>query len=156
MTDSDYTYLGEHWAKHRIVESLCCTPETNITLYGNSTSIIYFQNLLCAKHNSKDCKIIHPPNNPMKYMLLLSPIYKGANGSIERWDNSPGITQRISGESKVNFSFLGFQHHYFISHIISRPWQVMTTIRASGLIHLQIRSSIWFFFFFLPPSLLVP
>lgn len=42
VTDGDYTYCGEHCIMYRIVESLCCTPEMNITLYVNYTSIIHF------------------------------------------------------------------------------------------------------------------
>ena len=38
MTDGDYTY-GEHWVMYRIVESLCCTPETTVTLCVSHTSI---------------------------------------------------------------------------------------------------------------------
>ena len=30
--DDKYTCHGEHWVMYRIVESLYCTPETNITL----------------------------------------------------------------------------------------------------------------------------
>lgn len=33
------TYCGEYCVMYRIVKSLCCTPETNITLYFNYTSI---------------------------------------------------------------------------------------------------------------------
>lgn len=36
---SDYTY-DEYWGMCRIVESLCCTLETNIT-YVNYTSVIF-------------------------------------------------------------------------------------------------------------------
>ena len=39
VPDGDYTYCGEHCARDRLVKSLCCTPETNITLYVNYTSI---------------------------------------------------------------------------------------------------------------------
>ena len=35
MTGGDYTHL-----RYRIVESLCCTPETTITLYVNYNSIM--------------------------------------------------------------------------------------------------------------------
>ena len=31
VTDGSYT-CGEHSTAYRLVESLCCTPETNITL----------------------------------------------------------------------------------------------------------------------------
>jgi len=34
VTDGDYTYC-EHWVIYRIVESVCCTTETNITVYAN-------------------------------------------------------------------------------------------------------------------------
>jgi len=37
--DEEYTYGDEHWVMYRIVPSLDCTPETNITLYVNSTGI---------------------------------------------------------------------------------------------------------------------
>ena len=40
VTDSNYNYCGEHCIMQRIIESLCCTPETNITLYANYTSMI--------------------------------------------------------------------------------------------------------------------
>ena len=36
--DGDCTYRGEHQVMCRIVESLCCTLETNKTLYVNYTS----------------------------------------------------------------------------------------------------------------------
>ena len=32
VTDGDDTYRGEHSVMYRIVEPLCCTLETNITL----------------------------------------------------------------------------------------------------------------------------
>ena len=41
--DSDYTYHSEHQVMHRNVELVCCTPETNITLHVNYTSIKNFQ-----------------------------------------------------------------------------------------------------------------
>ena len=31
--DVNQTYCGGHFAVERNIESLCCTPETNITLY---------------------------------------------------------------------------------------------------------------------------
>ena len=34
-----YSYHDEHWVKYEIVESLYCTPETNITVYVNYTGI---------------------------------------------------------------------------------------------------------------------
>ena len=37
--DYDYTYHDEHQVMCRSVESLYCIPETNITLYVNSTGI---------------------------------------------------------------------------------------------------------------------
>ena len=36
VTDGDYTYCS---IMYRIVESICCTPETNITLYANYASV---------------------------------------------------------------------------------------------------------------------
>ena len=35
-TDGSYT-CGKHSIMYKIVESLCCTPETNITLHVNYT-----------------------------------------------------------------------------------------------------------------------
>ena len=35
----EYTYLDEHWIIYGTVESLYCTPETNIMLYFNYTGI---------------------------------------------------------------------------------------------------------------------
>lgn len=40
MLYSDHIYGGEHWVMSRIAESLCCTPEGNITLYVSYTSAI--------------------------------------------------------------------------------------------------------------------
>jgi len=34
-----YTYHGEHLVVYINIESLCCTPEANIILYVNYTSI---------------------------------------------------------------------------------------------------------------------
>ena len=39
VAEGDYTYHGEHGVMSRIVEPLCCTQVTNITLYVNCTSI---------------------------------------------------------------------------------------------------------------------
>ena len=39
VTDGNQTYCGDHFAMYTNVESLCCTPETNIKLYVNYTSI---------------------------------------------------------------------------------------------------------------------
>ena len=39
MTDGDYTYRGKQWVMYRTAESICCSPETNITLYVNYTSV---------------------------------------------------------------------------------------------------------------------
>ena len=36
--DGDYTYLGEHCIMYRTVETLHCTPESNIILCVNYTS----------------------------------------------------------------------------------------------------------------------
>ena len=40
VTDGDYIYHGEHWVMSGTIESICCTPETNIRLYVIYTSII--------------------------------------------------------------------------------------------------------------------
>lgn len=37
--DRATTYCGKHGVRYRIVESLCWTPETKITLYVNHTSV---------------------------------------------------------------------------------------------------------------------
>ena len=37
--EEGYTYPNEHRVMYRIVESLYCTPETNVTLYVNYTRI---------------------------------------------------------------------------------------------------------------------
>ena len=39
VTDHNYTYHGEDCIMYKLVTSLCCMPETNITLYVNYTSI---------------------------------------------------------------------------------------------------------------------
>ena len=39
MGIKEYSYHGEHWAMYKIVKSLYCTPENNITLYVNYTGI---------------------------------------------------------------------------------------------------------------------
>ena len=39
LTDGDYAYCGKQWVIYRIVESICCTSETNIALYVNYNSI---------------------------------------------------------------------------------------------------------------------
>lgn len=39
VTDGDYLYRGEHSIMYTIVESLCCIPEMNITLYVKGTLI---------------------------------------------------------------------------------------------------------------------
>ena len=39
VTDGNYTYCGKHCVMHRLVKSLCGTPETNITLNDNYASI---------------------------------------------------------------------------------------------------------------------
>jgi len=38
MTDGSYT-CGEHNITYRLIESLCCIPETNVTLCVDYTSI---------------------------------------------------------------------------------------------------------------------
>ena len=37
--DVNETYCGDHFAIYTNIKSLCCTPETNIMLYVNYTSI---------------------------------------------------------------------------------------------------------------------
>lgn len=39
MTDGNYTYHGEHIVTYIIVEPVSCSPETNIILFVNYTSI---------------------------------------------------------------------------------------------------------------------
>ena len=39
MGAGECTYRDEKWVTYRIVELLCCTLETNITLYANYTGI---------------------------------------------------------------------------------------------------------------------
>ena len=41
VTDGSYTN-GEHSIIYKLVESLCCTPETNVTLYVTYTQIYIF------------------------------------------------------------------------------------------------------------------
>ena len=38
-TDVNWTYCGDHFNIYTNIESLCCTPETNVMLYVNFTSI---------------------------------------------------------------------------------------------------------------------
>ena len=38
VTDRDHTQHSEHWVMHRIVGSVWCIPEANITLYVSYTS----------------------------------------------------------------------------------------------------------------------
>ena len=45
VTDGNYTYHSEHCIIYIIVESLCCTAETNVTLYVNYTSLKKRENL---------------------------------------------------------------------------------------------------------------
>lgn len=39
MTNDNYTDHDEHFVMHTVVKALCCTPETNMILYVNYTSI---------------------------------------------------------------------------------------------------------------------
>ena len=39
LNSDDGSYFYEHSIMYRFIESLCCTPETNVTLHINSTSI---------------------------------------------------------------------------------------------------------------------
>lgn len=39
MTDGNYMHRSEHLVMYMNVESQCCTPETNILLYANYTSM---------------------------------------------------------------------------------------------------------------------
>lgn len=40
VVDGNYIYYSEHCLMYQIVESLCCEPETNLTVYVNYTSVI--------------------------------------------------------------------------------------------------------------------
>lgn len=48
MTNVDYIYRDKHWVILNC-QSLCYTPESNITLYDNYASIIYFLKLYLSK-----------------------------------------------------------------------------------------------------------
>ena len=37
LTGNNRTYYGDHFTIYTNIKSLCCTPETNITLYINYT-----------------------------------------------------------------------------------------------------------------------
>lgn len=50
MSSWGYIYRGEHRVMHKLVETLCGAPETNITLCVHSTSII---NINIHKNNNK-------------------------------------------------------------------------------------------------------
>ena len=39
VTDDNSTYCGDHFAIYTNIQSLCCTPEANIMLYINYTSM---------------------------------------------------------------------------------------------------------------------
>ena len=43
MTGGSYTF-GERSLTHRPIQSLCCTPETNVTLWVNYTSLKKYRN----------------------------------------------------------------------------------------------------------------
>ena len=51
--DQEYIRHDEHWLMYRIDEPLCCTPQTNITLYVNYTSLKKREK---RKPNSKDAE----------------------------------------------------------------------------------------------------
>ena len=38
VANGNWTYCGDHFAMYTNIESLYCTPETNIMLYVNYTS----------------------------------------------------------------------------------------------------------------------
>ena len=68
-TDDYKTYCGNHFIRYMNVESLCCTPETNIILYINYNF---------KKRKSVDCKVrfyIWNLNSvPLIYMSNLLPV----------------------------------------------------------------------------------
>ena len=57
VTDGNQTFCGDHFAVYPNTESLCCTPETNIMLYANYTSIKFFLKGLFLTSSSHP----HPP-----------------------------------------------------------------------------------------------
>lgn len=59
VTDGNYVY-GEHCIMHRIVKSLCCAPETNVTLYVNCILIIKIKkNQRNRKGNNQEANTIN-------------------------------------------------------------------------------------------------
>ena len=69
MTDGDYHH-GEQGLMHRIVESMRCTLETNLTLYVNYTSITNKQKPNRHRQELFQCPLrIHKANteNIMEY-----------------------------------------------------------------------------------------
>lgn len=60
MTDgSNYIYWAGHSVRYRVVESLCCTPIMNTTLYANYTS-------MKIKKKKVGVTILHPHKAGLK------------------------------------------------------------------------------------------
>ena len=76
-TDVNWTYCADHFNMYSNIESLSCTPETNIMLYVNFTSIK-------KTHRQNDLNIV----NEFSESLKLPHSYMGVTGSREdegRW-----------------------------------------------------------------------
>ena len=85
-TDSNYTCHGQHFIIYRIVESKCHTPETNITLYANST---WIKILFTKKYKGLKIRVNHS-----KYLFQIG------WGDCWRWKTFKGMHSMLMSKKE--------------------------------------------------------
>ena len=75
-TDGNYTHYGDQFVIYINVQSLCCTPETNITLYGND--------IKNNKQNFKKDRVAEWVKNK----IHLCAAHKGVNSGVRTYTES--------------------------------------------------------------------
>ena len=101
VTDANQTYCGDHFTIHTKIQSLCCTPETNIMFYVNYTSIkkrntgakSLVQKLECiSPHNKKTLKwCLDPHVSPQR------PLQSQTGPTWLAEQHTPNLGNRVSG-----------------------------------------------------------
>ena len=67
VMDGNQTYCGDHFAVYTNIKLLCCTPETNIMIHVNYTSILKNQ---LAEQKVLPPKLKETPRNSSKISII--------------------------------------------------------------------------------------
>ena len=124
VMDVNWTYCGDHFVIYTSVEPLCCTPETNITLYVNFISIKRKKKKILIRNNQMEemnraCYVRRGAEFPCLFQVCHAP-------STCTW--SP--TQKISESHTSGIFIKALSHRH--DHLLTRSPEPLPSVEDGG------------------------